>query len=228
MHQSLTISMLISLRRNISWMSSKSNMISVIPTVRNPKTSEGYLAQRLVRWSLHALLYQVCILFIKPGQSCNKEWGRKSLPYSNFFGQSSKSAMSSTPIFLMKLWSVRGSKTPDHLVALESETFFYFSHALSVDFSFNICLVLAACHLFTISESSFWYDRITRWTGNPSICCCCCGWWSGVVCARGGDAWGAGAGEGASAGSGEAWATGGGDARAGGGEAAVGDGAAGT
>ena len=155
MHQSLIISTLISLRRNISWMSWKSNMISVIPTVRNPKISGGYLAQMLVRWSLHALLYQVCILFIKPGQSCNKEWGRKSLPYSNFFGQSGKSAMSSTPIFLMKSWSVRGSETPGHLVALESEIFFDFSRALSVDFSFNLCLVFAACHLFTISESSF-------------------------------------------------------------------------
>ena len=178
MHQSLIISMLISLRWNISWMSSKSNMISVIPTVRNSKTSGGYLAQRLVRLSLHAFLYQVCILFIKPGQSCNKEWGRKSLPYSNFFGQSGKSTMSSTPIFLMKSWSVRGSETPSRLVALESETFFDFSRALSVDFFFNFCLVFVACYLFTISESSFWYDRITRWTGNPSICCCCCccGW----------------------------------------------------
>ena len=77
--------------------------------------------------------------------------------------------MSSTPIFLMKSWSVRGSEMPGRLVALESETFFEFSRALSVDFSFNLCLVFAACHLFTISESSFWYDRITRWTGNPSI-----------------------------------------------------------
>ena len=155
MHQSLIISMLSSLRRNISWMSWKSNMISVIPSVRNPKISGGYLAQMLVRWSLHALLYQVCILFIKPGHPSNIEWGRKSLPYSNFIGQSGKSAMSSTPIFLMKSWSVRGSETPGRLVALESEIFFDFSCALSVDFSFDLCLVFAMCHLFTISESSF-------------------------------------------------------------------------
>ena len=168
MHQSLIISTLISLRQNISWMSWKSNMILVIPTVRNPKISRGYLAQMLVRWSPHALLYQVCILFIKPGQSCNKEWGRKSLPYSNLLGQSGKSAMSSTPIFLMKSWSVRGTEIVGHLVPLESETSFDFSFALSVDFSFDLCLVFAACHLFTISES-FWYDRITCGT-YPGVC----------------------------------------------------------
>ena len=130
----------------------QSNMISVIPSVRNLKISGGYLAQRLVRWSLHALLYQVCILFIKPGQSCNKEWGRKSLPYSNFFGQSGKSAMSSTPNFRWNSWSVRGTETAGCLVALQSETSFHLSFALS----FDLCLVFAACHLFTISESSFW------------------------------------------------------------------------
>ena len=126
MHQSLTISMLSSLRRNITWMSSKSNMISVIPTVRNLKIFGEYRALMLVSWSLHALLYQVCILFIKPGHPSNKEWGRKSLPYLNFFGQSGKSAMSSTPIFLMKSWSVRGTETPGRLVALESKTSFDF------------------------------------------------------------------------------------------------------
>ena len=146
----------------MSWMSSKSNMISLTPSVFYPKISGSYRGQMLPSPSLHALVYKLCILCIKHGTSSIKELGRNGLPYSKFIGQSSKSAMSSTPIFLMKSWSVRGSKTPDHLVALESETFFYFSHALSVDFSFNICLVLAACHLFTISESSFWYDRITR------------------------------------------------------------------
>ena len=64
----------------------------------------------------------------------------------------------------MKSWSVRGTETPGRLVALESETSFVFSFALSVDFSFDLCLVFVACHLFTISESSFWYDRITRGT----------------------------------------------------------------
>jgi len=119
----------------------------------------------------------------------------------------------------MKSWSVRGSETPGRLVALESETFFDFSRALSVDFSFNFCLVFAACYLFKISESSFWYDRITQWAGNLSICCCCCcGWWAGAVCARGGDAWGAGASEGGAAGGGEAWAAGGGEAAVGGGD----------
>ena len=171
MHQSLTISMQNCLRRNMSWMSSKSNMISLIPSYLGPKISGSYRDQMVLSPSLHALVYQLCILFIKLGTPSIKEWGRKSLPYSNFFGQSSKSAMSSTPIFLMKSWSVRGTKTPGRLVALESETSFDFSFALSVDFSFDLCLVFAACHLFTISESSFCYDRITRGT-YPTSCCC--------------------------------------------------------
>ena len=111
----------------------------------------------------------MCILFIKPGHLSYIEWGRKSLPYSNFIEQSGKSAMSSTPIFLINSGSVRGTEMPGRLVALESKTSFDVSFALSIDFSFDLCLVFAACHLFTISESSFWYDRITRWTGNPSI-----------------------------------------------------------
>ena len=126
MHQSLTISMLSSLRWNITWMSSKSNMISVTPSVCDPKILGGYRAQILLRSSLHALVNQLCILFIKPGSPSIKEWVRKSLPYLNFFGQSGKSAMSSTPIFLMKSWSVRGTETPGRLVALESKTSFDF------------------------------------------------------------------------------------------------------
>ena len=98
--------------------------------------------------------------------------------------------MSPTPIFLMKSWSVRGSEMPGHLVALESET----SFDLPFGLSFDLCLVFAACHLFTISESSFWYDRITHGTYNcPS--CCCGGGGAGAVCARGGDDTLAGGGE---------------------------------
>ena len=168
MHQSLTISMLSSLRRNISWMSWKWNMISLTLTIFYPKILGGYRAQILLRSSLHALVNQLCILFIKPGSPSIKEWVRKSLPYSNFIRQSGKSAMSSTPIFRRNSWSVRGTEMPGHLVALESETSFDLSFALSFDLS----LVFAVCHLFTISESSFWYDRITCGTYNCPSCCC--------------------------------------------------------
>ena len=143
-------------------------MISVTPSVCDPKILGGYRAQILLRSSLHALVNQLCILFIKPGTPSIKEWVRKSLPYSNFFEQSGKSAMSSTPIFITKSWSVRGTEMPNRLVALESETSFDFSFALSID----LCLVFAACHLFTISESSFWHDRITCGTYNCPSCCC--------------------------------------------------------
>ena len=152
MHQSLTISMLSSWRRNISWMSWKSNMISVTPSVCDPKILGGYRAQILLRSSLHALVNQLCILFIKPGSPSIKEWVRKSLPYSNFIKQFGKSAMSSTPIFRLKSWSVRDTEMPSHLVALESKT----SFDLPFGLSFDLCLVFAACHLSTISESSFW------------------------------------------------------------------------
>ena len=96
MHKSLTISMLSCLRRNMSWIYSKSNMISQILSVLAPKILGSYRAQMLLRPSLHALVYQLCILFIKLGIPSIKEWGRKSLPYSNFIGQSGKYAVSST------------------------------------------------------------------------------------------------------------------------------------
>jgi len=97
MHQILTISILSYLRRNMSWISSKSNMISLIPSVFAPKISGSYRAQMVLSPSLHALVYQLCILFIKGGTPSIKESGRNGLPYSNFSGHSGKSTMSSTP-----------------------------------------------------------------------------------------------------------------------------------
>ena len=84
MHQSLTISMQNCLRRNMSWMSSKSNMISLIPSDLGPKISGSYQAQIVLSPSLHALVYQLWILFIKLGTPSIKESGRNGLPYSNF------------------------------------------------------------------------------------------------------------------------------------------------
>ena len=95
--QILTISILSYLRRNMSWISSKSNMISLIHSVLAIKISRSYQAQMVLSPSLHALVYQLCILFIKGGTPSIKESGRNGLPYSNFSGHSSKSAMSSTP-----------------------------------------------------------------------------------------------------------------------------------
>ena len=97
MHQILTISILSYLRRNKSWISSKSNMISLIPSYLGPKISGSYRDQMVLSPSLHALVYQLCILFIKGGTPSIKESGRNGLPYSNFSEHSGKSAMSSTP-----------------------------------------------------------------------------------------------------------------------------------
>ena len=83
MHQILTISMLSCLRQNMSWISSKSNMISLIPSDLDPKISRSYRTQMVLSPSLHALMYQLCILFIKLGTPFIKESGRNGLPYSN-------------------------------------------------------------------------------------------------------------------------------------------------
>ena len=119
LHQSRTISIPSSLRRNICWMSSKSNVISKISGPLVPNTSGWCGAYMVLSPSLHVLLYQLWSLLIKGGQSVSAQPGSKSFPYSNFIGSSSKSWMSSTPIDFLKSVSVRGVEKPDRLLALE-------------------------------------------------------------------------------------------------------------
>jgi len=154
MHHSRTISIPSCERRNICWMSSKSNVISKISGPLVPNTSGWCGAYMVLSPSLHALLYQLWSLLIKGGQSAIAQPGSKSFLYSNFIGASSKSWMSSTPIDFLKSVSVRVVEKPDRLLALEF-------CGLSLDLAFltlSSNFLFVACHLFTISDPSlsFW------------------------------------------------------------------------
>jgi hypothetical protein len=96
MHQSLTISMSSSPRWKILWMSLKSNMTSMMPLPWSPNTYGWYRAHRVRSPSLHALMYQLCILCISLGTSVIAHSWRNRLPYSNFLEQSGKSGSALT------------------------------------------------------------------------------------------------------------------------------------
>ena len=151
MHQSWTISIPSSWRRNMCWMSAKSNVILKICGLLSPNTSGWCRAYMVLSPTLHALLYQLWNLCIKGGQSVSAQSGSKSFPYSNFIGASSKFWKSSTPMYILCSVSVRGVEKPDHLLALEFA-------GLSLDLAFSLDFKFVACHLLTISHPSlsFW------------------------------------------------------------------------
>ena len=154
MHQSRTISIPSSLRRNMCWMSAKSNVILKICGLLSPNTSGWCRAYMVLSPTLHALLYQLWNLCIKGGQSVSAQSGSKSFPYPNLIGASSKFWMSSTPINFLCSMSVRGIEKPNRLLALE-----YAGLSLDLAFlAFSSDFMLAACHRLTISypSLSFW------------------------------------------------------------------------
>jgi len=108
-----------SLRRNMFWMSRQSNMISWISFPLSPNTSRSCGACIVLSPSLHPLLYQLCILYISLGTPSIAQSGRKSLPYLNSTGQSSKPWIWSTPTSSLCSVSVRGKEKPERLLALE-------------------------------------------------------------------------------------------------------------
>jgi hypothetical protein len=96
--------------------------------------------------SLHALVYQLCILCMSLGTPSSIKSGRNGLPYSKFTGQSANFCMSSTPTTRWCSESVQGKEKPGRLLALESET--------SFDLTFDPYLLFAACHISAISSFS--------------------------------------------------------------------------
>ena len=154
MHQCRTISIPSSLRRNICCMSAKSNMISKTPCALIPNTSGWCGAYMVFSPSLHALLYQLCILCMKLGQSHSIQFGNKSFPYTNSRGASSKFGRSSTASTYLCNVSVRGVEKPDLLLALEVAGFSFDLAFLAFPSDF----LFVACNLSTISDPSLLFQ----------------------------------------------------------------------